>query len=105
MKYAIVNLKDSFGRDRLKVRPCIIINESAKHARCLLMTNHPNKKSIKTSFFLQDGNFRSWINAKKTYTVRKSFVEREIGKVPPHIEKTIKTLMNRYEQKNYVCHF
>lgn len=105
MKFAIVNFKDSFNRKGLKVRPCIITNESSKHIRCMLITAHPDKKTKPHAIHVKCFDIDGYIDLRKTFTVRKEFLHKTMEKVPIDIERRIKQKTSAINQKNYVCHF
>ena len=105
MKFAIVNFKDSFNRKGLKIRPCIIINESSKHIRCMLITAHPDKKTRPHAIHVKCFDIDGYIDLRKTFTVRKEFLHKTMEKVPIDIERRIKQKTNAINQKKYVRHF
>lgn len=105
MKIAIVDLKNQFSRNCLKVRPCVVLKQSKKHITVLPITHHPDRKSIVTSIHIDNGHYNGYINMTKKFTIERENLIRLADTLTEQNEKLVRAGLNEYEQRNFLKSF
>ena len=99
---AIVNLRDAFNNEKLKVRPCVVIKETKKHINVLTITHHftPNRNAIPV---VRNGKI-SYINVSAIMTCKKEYITKRLHKIDKKLEEKIKQELKVCSRK-YCCSY
>lgn len=104
MKVAIVKLSQQFGVKCLKKRPCLIIEQSKKHAKVCMYTHKPmgGENNVGIVYARRHRHNNSWLDLGEVFIIRNEYIAYTCETINPIFAQEIKKELNKLKGKQII---